>query len=231
MNYWQNYPKFMVSVLKACYGKAATKENDFGYDWLPKVDGNYSWMYIFDDMYRGNSQRAGGQEPGPEGLITFGMNPVGIGPNSPKMIAAHSKLKWLVVVENHEVETATFWKAPKEYGGPDPSKIQTEVFQLPGVELRREGRLLHELGALDPVEVEGRSIRPDRSRPTRRSWRASSSPCATSTGRKAARFRRRLQRRLELHQSGRARSVRDPEGVERQGARRPPGSRRTRRRC
>ncbi len=131
MNYWQNYPKFMVSVLKACYGNAATKENDFGYSWLPKVDGNYSWMFIFDDMYRGSSSRVGGKEPGPEGLMTFGMNPVGIGPNAPKVIAALSKLKWLVVVENHEVETATFWKAPKEYGGAEPSKIQTEVFQLP----------------------------------------------------------------------------------------------------
>ena len=49
--------------------EGATKENDFGYAWLPKVDGNYSWMYMFDDMYRGNSKRAGGKEPGPEGLI------------------------------------------------------------------------------------------------------------------------------------------------------------------
>ena len=134
MNYWQNYPKFMVSLLKACYGKAATKENDFGYDWLPKIDGNYSWMYIFDDMYRGSSTRAGGKEPGPEGLITFGMNPVGIGPNSPKMIAALSKLKWLVVVENHEIETATFWKAPKEYGGADRrrrSRPRSSCFRRP----------------------------------------------------------------------------------------------------
>jgi formate dehydrogenase major subunit len=131
MNYWQNYPKFMVSLLKAAYGKAATKENDFGYAWLPKVDGNYSWMYIFDDMYRGNSTRAGGKEPGPEGFITFGMNPVGLGPNSKKMVAALSKLKWLVVVENVETETAGFWKAPKEYDGPEPGKIQTEVFLLP----------------------------------------------------------------------------------------------------
>jgi formate dehydrogenase major subunit len=131
MNYWSNYPKFMTSLLKALYGKAATAENDFGYGWLPKIDGNYSWMYIFDDMYRGTSTRAGGKEPGPEGLITFGMNPVGIGPNVKKMIGAHSKLKWLVVVENHEVETSTFWKAPAEYGGADPSKIQTEVFLLP----------------------------------------------------------------------------------------------------
>ncbi len=133
MNYWQNYPKFMVSLLKGTYGKAATKENDFGYEWLPKTDGNYSWMYIFDDMYRGNSTRVGGTEPGPEGFFTFGMNPVGIGPNTSKMINALAKLKWMVVGENYEIETATFWDSnkTKAYGGPDSSKIQTEVFQLP----------------------------------------------------------------------------------------------------
>jgi formate dehydrogenase major subunit len=131
MNYWQNYPKFMVSLLKSAWGSAATKENDFGYGWLPKCDGNYSWAYMFDDMYRGNSKRAGGTEPGPEGLISFGMNPVGTGPNTGKVIGALSKLKWLVVVENVETETAQFWKAPKEYGGADPSKIPTEVYLLP----------------------------------------------------------------------------------------------------
>jgi len=131
MNYWQNYPKFMVSLLKTTYGKNATKDNDFGYAWLPKVDGNYSWMYIYDDMYRGSSKRLGADEPAPEGLITFGMNPVGIGPNVPKMLNALAKLKWLVVGENYEIETATFWKAPKEYGGPPTAQIQTEVFQLP----------------------------------------------------------------------------------------------------
>jgi formate dehydrogenase major subunit len=134
MNYWQNTPKFMVSLLKAAYGKASTKEGDWGYAWLPKVDGNYSWMYIFDDMYRGSSQRAGGNEAGPEGMFAFGMNPVSLGPNSKKMIAALSKLKWLVCVENVEAETATFWKAPKEYDTPEASKIQTEVYQLPATD-------------------------------------------------------------------------------------------------
>src|SRR6202521_5486820 len=131
MNYWVNYPKFMVSLLKSVYGNAATKDNDWGYGWLPKIDGNYSWMFIFDDMYRGSSMRVGGKEPAPEGFITFGMNPVGLGPNSQKMIAALSKLKWMVVVENAETETASFWKAPSEYGGAAPSQIQTEVFMLP----------------------------------------------------------------------------------------------------
>jgi formate dehydrogenase major subunit len=134
MNYWVNYPKFMVSLLKAQYGDAATKDNEFGYAWLPKVDGNYSWMYIFDDMYRGSSTRAGAQEPGPEGLITFGMNPVGLGPNSKKMVAALSKQKWMVVVENVETETAIFWKAPKELEGPAPAQIPTEVFLLPAAD-------------------------------------------------------------------------------------------------
>jgi formate dehydrogenase major subunit len=131
MNYWQNYPKFMVSLLKSAWGAAATKENDFGYAWLPKLDGNYSWAYMFDDMLRGTSKRAGAEEPGPEGLIAFGMNPVGTGPNTGKMLAALSKLKWLVVVENVETETAQFWRAPREYGGASPDKIQTEVFLLP----------------------------------------------------------------------------------------------------
>jgi formate dehydrogenase major subunit len=131
MNYWSNYPKFMVSLLKATWGNNSKKENDWGYAWLPKVDGNYSWMYICDDMYRGNSTRAGGKEPGPEGFISFGMNPVGLGPNSKKWVAALSKLKWLVVAENVETETSIFWKAPKQYDGPEASKIQTEVYLLP----------------------------------------------------------------------------------------------------
>ena len=134
MNYWQNYPKFMVSLLKATYGDKATKENDFGYDWLPKIDGNYSWMYIFDEMYKGGSERAGGKEPGPEGFITFGMNPVALGPNSKKMVAALSKLKWMVVVENVETETSIFWKAPADYDGPKTSEIPTEVYLLPAAD-------------------------------------------------------------------------------------------------
>ncbi|HZX41003.1 MAG TPA: molybdopterin-dependent oxidoreductase, partial [Myxococcaceae bacterium] len=131
MNYWTNYPKFMVSLLKALYGKTATKENDFGYAWLPKADGNYSWAYMFDDMYRGHSMRLGGKEPGPEGFISFGMNPVGTGPNSQKMVAALAKLKWLVMVENQETETAAFWKAPPQLAGPPAAQIQTEVYLLP----------------------------------------------------------------------------------------------------
>jgi formate dehydrogenase-N alpha subunit len=121
MNYWENTDKFMVSQLKSFFGDAATAQNDFGYAWLPKMDRDYSWTYIFDDAYRGSVK----------GLITFGMNPIGNGPHSKKMVQALAKLDWMAVVENVETETATFWKAPKEYEGPPASEIKTEVFLLP----------------------------------------------------------------------------------------------------
>jgi len=128
MNYWANTDKFLVSLLKAYYGEKATKDNDFGYGWLPKLDPaeNYSWGYIFDAMYAGKI----------EGLISFGMNPVANGPNTPKMLSALAKLKWMVVAECFETETASFWRArelaEKYYGAaPDASKIGTEVFLLP----------------------------------------------------------------------------------------------------
>jgi len=128
MNYWSNTPKFVVSLLKAYYGDQATRQNDFGYDFLPKVGetDNYSWGYIFDRMYAGEI----------EGMISFGMNPVANGPNTPKMLAAISKLKWMIVAECFETETAAFWKArelaEKYYASaPDASRINTEVFLLP----------------------------------------------------------------------------------------------------
>src|SRR5258708_493552 len=53
-NYWSNTPKFAVSYLKAFFGDAATKENDFAFHYMPKVDRNYSWTQIWDNMYRGS---------------------------------------------------------------------------------------------------------------------------------------------------------------------------------
>ncbi len=117
MNYWGNYPKFFVSFMKCMFGRYANKENDFCYDYLPKIERDYSWVNMFDDMYQGKL----------EGMLCFGINPVANGPHSNKMLAALSKLKWLVVAECFETETAQFWKAP----GIDPTTINTEVFLLP----------------------------------------------------------------------------------------------------
>ena len=57
-NYWSNTPKFMVSFLKAMYGDAATKENDFAFHYLPKIDRKYSWVEIWNDMYNGQVKGA-----------------------------------------------------------------------------------------------------------------------------------------------------------------------------
>ena len=128
MNYWQNTDRFMVSLLKAYYGESATPENDFGYHNLPKIgEGeNHSWAFIFDRMLQG----------GVEGLISFGMNPVANGPNSPKMIAAMGRLKWLIVAECFDTESSSFWASKKLAGeyypeARDPGDIDTEVFLLP----------------------------------------------------------------------------------------------------
>jgi len=128
LNYWSNTPKFMVSLLKTYYGEKATRQNGFGYQWLPKLGEteNQSWGYFFDRMHHGAV----------EGLISFGMNPVANGPNTAKMISGLSRLKWLVVAENFETETAAFWRAKTlagEYypGAAEPAGIATEVFLLP----------------------------------------------------------------------------------------------------
>ena len=119
-NYWSNTPKFAVSFLKALYGDAATKENDWAFHYMPKVDRNYSWTQIWDNMYRGSVK----------GMFAFGMNGVAIGPDSQKNIDALKKADWLVVGEIYPDETSEFWKSP----GITPQEmktINTTVYRLP----------------------------------------------------------------------------------------------------
>jgi formate dehydrogenase major subunit len=120
-NYWSNTPKFAVSFLKALYGDSATKENDFNFHHLPKIDRKFSWTEMWDEMYRGKVK----------GLIAFGMNGVAIGPNSRKNIEALKKADWLVVCELFPEETAEFWNSPG-ITKDEMSKINTTVYRLPG---------------------------------------------------------------------------------------------------
>src|SRR5215831_11204338 len=117
--FWTNKPKFMVSLLKAFYGDAATKDNEFGYQWLPKrasADA-YSHQHIFVDMYKGKIK----------GFLADGQNPAVGGPNAKLARSAMQKLDWLVVKDIFITETAEFWKAP----GTNPKDVPTEVFFLP----------------------------------------------------------------------------------------------------
>jgi formate dehydrogenase major subunit len=119
-NYYSNTPKFFVSMLKAFYGDAATKENGFAYDYFPKVDRDYSWTHIWDDMYNGKVK----------GMMAFGMNGVMIGPDTNKNINALKKADWLVVGEIYQDETSEFWKAPG-ITADEQKTINTTVYRLP----------------------------------------------------------------------------------------------------
>jgi len=119
-NYWSNTPKFAVSFLKALYGDAATKETDWAFHFLPKIDRKHSWVEIWDDMYKGRVK----------GIFAFGMNGVAIGPNSQKNIEALRKADWLVVGEIYPDETSEFWRAPGTTAD-QMKQIGTTVYRLP----------------------------------------------------------------------------------------------------
>jgi len=121
MNYWQNTPKFFVSLLKAWYGAAATKENDFAYDFLPKNDRPYDILAAFELMHQGKVN----------GYFCQGFNPLGSVPDKAKLTAALSKLKFLVVIDPLATDTSTFWKSRGELHEVDTGTIATEVFRLP----------------------------------------------------------------------------------------------------
>jgi formate dehydrogenase major subunit len=120
-NYWSNTPKFAVSFLKAMYGDAAKKENQWAFHYLPKIDRKYSWVEQWDAMYNGKVK----------GLLSFGMNGVAIGPNSQKNIDALKKADWMVVCDIYPEETSSFWEAPGTTAE-EKTNIKTEVYRLPG---------------------------------------------------------------------------------------------------
>ena len=120
-SYWQNYRKFYVSFLKSFYGAKATKENNFGYDWLAKLDVAYDCLRMFETMFQGKTN----------GLICQGFNPVMAIAHKNKSTAGLSKLKFLVSIDPIETDTARFWENHGEFNDVDPAKIQTEVFMLP----------------------------------------------------------------------------------------------------
>jgi formate dehydrogenase major subunit len=110
--WWNNIDKYIVSLLKAYYGDAATPENDFGFNWLPRLTGDHSYFGYWLDMADGAL----------EGLFVMGQNPAVGSPNGKLERKALTKLKWLVVRDLVETETATFWQ---------DDDCDTEVFFFP----------------------------------------------------------------------------------------------------
>ncbi len=120
---WANFNKYIISLLKAWYGTAATEQNEFGFHWLPRVSGDHSEFGYWLDMADGKV----------EGLFVIGQNPAVGAPNGRLERKALANLKWLVVRDMVETETASFWKdSPEvERGELDPKKIPTEIFLFP----------------------------------------------------------------------------------------------------
>jgi formate dehydrogenase major subunit len=121
-SYWQNYRKFFVSLQKAIYGDAAQAANDWAYDWLPKLDvPTYDIIRAFEMMVHGQMN----------GYICQGFNPQQAFPDRGKIRRGLSNLKFLVVMDPLDTETARFWENFGPQNPSAPAKIQTEVFQLP----------------------------------------------------------------------------------------------------
>jgi len=121
--YWANFPKFIVSLLKAWFGEDARPDNDFAFDYLPKTIGDHSHLPMFVAMAEGTIK----------GLFAMGQNPAVGGQNASLQRKALANLDWLVVRDLYETETASFWKDSPEVarGELRPEDIKTEVFLLP----------------------------------------------------------------------------------------------------
>lgn len=121
MAFSQNFPKWHTSLMKAYFGDAATAENDFAYDWLPKRDVQYDVLRMFEMMHQGQMK----------GFLCQGFNPIAAVPNKKKLSQGLSNLKYLVVMDPLETETSEFWKNYGPLNDVDPKQIQTEVFRFP----------------------------------------------------------------------------------------------------
>ena len=144
MSYWQNYKKFFVSFQKSMWGAAATAENDFAYDYLPKLDlPGYDVLRAFDMMHQGKIN----------GYLCQGFNPLQSFPNKQKITASLSKLKFLVVMDPLATETARFWENHGAHNDVDPSAIQTEVIELPSTCFAEDDGSLDQFGPLAAVAL------------------------------------------------------------------------------
>ncbi len=120
---WGNLGSYMTSLLKAWWGDAATEENDFCFNYLPRINGDHSHYAMMLKMLDG----------GVKGMFCVGQNPTVGSANSKLMRLALAKLDWLVVRDFQPTESATFWKDSPEHesGEVRAQDIQTEVFFLP----------------------------------------------------------------------------------------------------
>jgi formate dehydrogenase major subunit len=121
--FWANTSDYMVSLLKAYWGDAATKDNDFCYGYLPRLTGSHS---TFDTVL---AQLDGVCT----GYLLLGQNPAVGSANARMQRLGLANLDWLVVRDFSLTESATWWRnGPEiETGEMRTEDLKTEVFFLP----------------------------------------------------------------------------------------------------
>jgi formate dehydrogenase major subunit len=126
--WWANMPKYVVSLLKAFYGDAATPQNDFCFAYLPQLTSDHSTLPTQIAMKDGQVK----------GYFVIGQNPAASGQNAELARAGMERLEWMVNLDAYETETASFWRRE----GADPSTIGTECFFIPSATvLEKEGTM------------------------------------------------------------------------------------------
>ncbi len=121
--WWANTPAYLVSYLKATYGERASEENDWGFNWLPRLTRDHSHFSFFTEMEDGEV----------DGLFIMGQNPAVGAQHARLERRALAKLQWLVVRDMVEIESANYWRDSPEVkrGELVPEEIETEVFLMP----------------------------------------------------------------------------------------------------
>ncbi len=121
--WWSEMPKYVVSLLKAWFGEAATAANDYLFDTLPKLSGDHSHMATIALMADAQVR----------GYLVIGENPVVGTVGGPLQRKGMAKLDWLVVRDFAPTETAEFWRVSPEIarGEIATTDIGTEVFFFP----------------------------------------------------------------------------------------------------
>jgi formate dehydrogenase major subunit len=121
--FWANTREYLVSLLKAWWGDAATAENDFCYDYLPRLTGSHSTYETVVAQTQGICK----------GYFLFGQNPAVGSANARLQRLGLASLDWLVVRDLVMIESATWWKdGPEtETGELRAQENGTEVFFLP----------------------------------------------------------------------------------------------------
>jgi formate dehydrogenase major subunit len=121
--YWAEARKFTVSLLKSYWGDAATEENDYCFDYLPRLTGDHGTYRTVLDMH----------DDKVEGYFLLGQNPAVGSAHGKLQRLGMAHLKWLVVRDLNMIESATFWKdGPEiETGELSTEDIATEVFFFP----------------------------------------------------------------------------------------------------